>query len=98
MPLSLHRLQTLDDRVVVLVDDVRTTGATLDECAKELLRTGAREVRALTIAMAEKSVVQGRVVRPALNPPDDGLPYVGRDGLWRASGVEPHPAGLRCLT
>jgi competence protein ComFC len=42
----------IDDRVVVLVDDVRTTGATLDECAKVLLDAGAREVRALTIAIA----------------------------------------------
>jgi ComF family protein len=45
----------LEDRSVVLVDDVRTTGATLDECAKVLLAAGAREVRALTVAMAEKS-------------------------------------------
>ena len=42
----------IDDRVVVLVDDVRTTGATLDECAKVLLNAGAREVRALTAAIA----------------------------------------------
>jgi ComF family protein len=41
-----------EDAVVVLVDDVRTTGATLDECAKVLLRAGAREVRALTVALA----------------------------------------------
>ena len=40
------------DAVVVLVDDVRTTGATLDECARVLLRAGAREVRALTVAIA----------------------------------------------
>jgi ComF family protein len=46
------RAAALDDRIVVLVDDVRTTGATLDECAKVLRRAGAREVRALTIALA----------------------------------------------
>jgi len=43
---------TLDDRIVLLVDDVRTTGATLDQCAKVLLRANAREVKALTVAVA----------------------------------------------
>lgn len=36
--------------VVVLVDDVSTTGATLEACARVLLDAGAREVRALTAA------------------------------------------------
>jgi ComF family protein len=49
------RFPLLEDRTIVLIDDVRTTGATLDECAKVLLGAGAREVRALTVAMAEKS-------------------------------------------
>ena len=39
--------------VAVLVDDVATTGATLRECAHTLLRAGAREVRAITVARAE---------------------------------------------
>ena len=36
--------------VVVLVDDVSTTGATLEACARVLEQAGAREVRALTAA------------------------------------------------
>ena len=46
------KLALLEDRILVLVDDVRTTGATLDECARVLLTAGAREVRALTVAFA----------------------------------------------
>ena len=42
---------------VLLVDDVTTTGATLDACARVLRRAGAREVRALTLA---KVVRRGR--------------------------------------
>jgi ComF family protein len=37
---------------VLLVDDVLTTGATLNDCARALVRAGAREVCALTFARA----------------------------------------------
>jgi ComF family protein len=51
--LSRGRYSSLfEDRIVVLVDDVRTTGATLNECARVLKRAGALEVRALTVAVA----------------------------------------------
>ena len=41
--------------VVVLVDDVSTTGATLDACARTLKEAGVSEVRALTAARVVSS-------------------------------------------
>ncbi|MHB1100906.1 MAG: double zinc ribbon domain-containing protein [Burkholderiales bacterium] len=41
---------------VAIIDDVMTTGSTLDELAKTLLRQGAREVSAWVVARAVKSV------------------------------------------
>lgn len=44
--------QALSDKVVILVDDVFTTGSTLQECSRTLIEAGAREVRAVSIAQA----------------------------------------------
>ncbi len=47
----------LADKSVLLIDDVLTTGATIDACVRALQQGGARHVDVLTLA---------RVVRPAL--------------------------------
>ena len=46
------RRRFITDRVVVLVDDVMTTGATLHACEHVLAQAGAREVRVVTVARA----------------------------------------------
>jgi ComF family protein len=44
----------LSGRDIVLIDDVFTTGATLEECAKVLKAAGAKSVNILTVARAVK--------------------------------------------
>jgi ComF family protein len=47
---AVRRRASLAGRVVTLVDDVLTTGATALACARRIEEAGAREVRLLTVA------------------------------------------------
>ena len=71
-------------RSIVLVDDVLTTGATVDTCAAVLRAAGARRVRALTVA-------QAAAPPPAQSPP----PRRPRDARRRygSSSDRPPAAG-----
>lgn len=42
----------IEGKYILLIDDVFTTGATVDECAKVLLKNGARQIDVLTLARA----------------------------------------------
>ncbi len=43
--------EKINDKKVILVDDVITTGATLNECAKMLQKVGAKKIFAVTLAV-----------------------------------------------
>ena len=47
---SLRHPEKIKGKTIVLIDDVYTTGATLNECAKVLRQAGAKRVEALVLA------------------------------------------------
>lgn len=49
---AVHQNKFLNYTHVMLVDDVLTTGSTLEECSKTLLAAGVRTVSAITVARA----------------------------------------------
>lgn len=49
---SVKKREKIEGRIILLVDDVYTTGSTVRECSAALKKGGAKEVRALTLAQA----------------------------------------------
>ncbi len=61
---ALRRGVKLRDARLLLIDDVKTTGATINECAKTLRRGGAAEVYAAVVVTAEWDQSTGQVPPP----------------------------------
>ncbi len=53
---AVRKKHSFTGRKVCLIDDVKTTGATLNECAKTLKEAGASKVYALVLAVAGQNV------------------------------------------
>ncbi len=66
---AVRRVDAMARQHVLLIDDVRTTGSTLDACVEALQEAGARVVTTAVVARADRSAV------PAA-PPADGFPPV----------------------
>ncbi|WP_338406253.1 MULTISPECIES: ComF family protein [unclassified Wolbachia] len=47
---SISNKKIIENKIVILVDDVVTTGATVRSCSQEILNSGAKEVRVLSLA------------------------------------------------
>ncbi len=47
---SIKNVKPMQDKTLVLIDDVMTSGATINVCTRELIKSGAKEVRVITLA------------------------------------------------
>jgi len=62
---AVVRPQAIAGKSVLLVDDVMTTGTTAGECARVLLRAGAKQIFVATVARATKEVQGGQAFAAA---------------------------------
>ncbi len=69
---AVTRPERIRGRVVVLVDDVMTTGATLSACAKSLKKAGALRVIGLTLARATPLFTDQGSAEPGQTIDDSG--------------------------
>jgi ComF family protein len=49
---AVHKPEAAAEKTILLIDDVFTTGATVEECARALLKAGSKRVDVLTLVRA----------------------------------------------
>jgi ComF family protein len=86
-PTPIHPTPILD-RYVLLVDDVYTTGATASECARVLLRAGAKRVWVATVARTLK--VSDVAMSEEQNPDESREPSNSNDNDDESFAIAAH--------
>jgi len=54
--INSRHIDNVKDKTLVLIDDVMTTGATVNECSRVLLKAGAKQVYVLTLSRVKSFV------------------------------------------
>jgi ComF family protein len=69
---AVTKPEEIKGREVIVVDDVYTTGATVSECARVLLRAGATKIWVATVARTLKISAQHTDIGPYTNESEEG--------------------------
>jgi len=71
------RPDQISGREILLVDDVFTTGTTVSECARVLLRAGASKIYVATVARTLKADAKGATLLRTFGEDEEALAAAG---------------------
>jgi ComF family protein len=74
---AVAKPEQIVSREVLLVDDVFTTGTTVSECARVLLRAGASKIYVATVARTLKADAMGAILPRTFGEDEEALAAAG---------------------